>query len=865
MTITHHPDTVGHRLICFAREYGDRPALTAFDDYRRRRYTYRQLLGLAVQTAGLLLERGCRKGERVMIIAENSAEYTLLIFAAAILGLKVVPVDFNIALNSVDNVVAAEQPRLVFSSRADLLERLNDSPFRALDIERLGEEITSFPHRYEALDQAHPGCNWYVDENDVYIHLFTSGTTSEPKTVPLTHRNLLSNVAGFRKACFVPEDQRLLCMAPLSHALGLTIGLYCILSYGASVVYIKRPCSANIMRVMHSDRIDAVLTVPAFLAVLKDRIEEDLAEQGKLEAVQRILPKMLKLPVWMRRLIFRKLINKIGGDIKWIATGASGLNAEVGNFWEAVGVKVCQGYGMTECLIVSASDFECRKMGTVGKSLPQQEVRLDENGEILVAGPHVFDGYVGREDLNEEIFADGWFRTGDIGKIDEDGHISIVGRIKNVIIGQSGLNIYPEDIEESAISRPGVQDCLVVNMPEQKDELYLVAAIVLSPGSRGKVDPDALLSQINSRLSSHQRLARIHIWRDEDFPRTPSKKVKRDQVKASLELVAEQIRSGKSTTEPVADACSLEARLVKMIATLLKRNPSEVSLQHSLTADFGLDSLGMVELVTTIEERLGKAVPQDALFNRDLTVGELVELIRTGPGRQDTADPELRVPMLERAALACNRAISRGAFAPIFRAMYRLEIEDRNVLDYQVAPALKERGHIIVANHSSHLDSPSILYALPFFLRGKIVAAAAADHFFTEGARLQHWALLSLVRAFRVNRTGNPREYFQHIGEILDQGDSVLIFPEGTRSRSGKLGPFLPSVGQMIRQLRAPVIPAFIHGTHELWPPDRQRPRLGKIRVRFDKPLAFPRDRGPYEISDELFDLYRSEFGHDKE
>jgi long-chain acyl-CoA synthetase len=860
MSIRYHRNTAGYRLMYFAREYSRRIAVSSYDDFRCRRFTYGRLLQLTVQTAGLLLDRGAVKGDAVMVCADNGVEYTLLVFATAVLGLRLVPVDVNTALGTFEKLHSWVRPRALFTSRRDVLERFADE---AEDIDLLLQDIAGRPDDLEEMFAAHPGCVWYVDENDEYVLLFTSGTTSRPKAVPLTHRNIISNLASFWQLCFIPEDHRMLSMAPLSHALGLTMGLYFPASFGAGVVYVKHLNSSNIMRVMKEDRIDAVLTVPAFLTILKERIEDEMRRSGRLESVRKVLPRMLRLPVWVRRLVFRKLIRKLGGDLKWVATGASALNEDVGNFWEAVGVMVTQGYGLSECLIVSISDFGWRRMGTVGRCLPGQEIRLDDRGEIWVAGPHVFKGYEGRDELNSTLLRDGWFRTGDIGHFDPDGHLRIVGRLKNVIIGPSGLNIYPEDIESVVASQPEIMECVVVNAPAPGEDLYLVALVIPSCHAAADLDADALLARINGQLSSHQRLARLHVWHGDDFPRTSSRKVRRAAILEELESRGVDLRGGSRGAPAVAadPRDAFEARVIDVVASSCKQAAGSVTSSARLVADLGFDSLAMAELVMTLEEKLGIEIRQDDLFNVDMSLEEFVGAIRPVEGGGAGEVESLRLPGIVRAILAMSRIASRIALPALFRALFSLEISGREIRDREVVPAMRSRGHLLVANHSSHLDGLSVFCSLPLSVRGRLVAAAAHDYFFAPGTERRHFMLLGFIRAFPVRRGANPRSYFSSIGRSLDRGDSVLLFPEGTRSRTGELGTFAPAVGQCIRLMDAPVVPVILRGTHDLWPPDRDRPRRGRIGVEYRDPIRFSGRLGPYEIRDRLQDLFASELG----
>ena len=240
----------------------------------------------------------------------------------------------------------------------------------------------------------------------------------------------------------------------------------------------------------------------------------------------------------------------------------------------------------------------------------------------------------------------------------------------------------------------------------------------------------------------------------------------------------------------------------------------------------------------------------------------VIELAKEGAvgGTGEPASDCFQASRLERALLAMNRGLARAIIPAIFRSFFTLNLKNRDILKREVVPGLKERGHLLIANHNSHLDAISIYCSLPYRIRGKLVGAAAADYFFNAKSKMAYYLLQSTMRAVPVRRNASPTDFFRVIGSTLDRGESVLIFPEGTRSRTGELGPFLPSIGQLVREVDAPVVPISLHGTHELWPAHEERPKFGEIGVTINAPIEFSKRRDPYDIRDQLFEFYRAEF-----
>ncbi len=858
MSICHHENSAGFRLIYFAREYASRRAITDYGEYRRRVFTYGELLERTFQTAGFLLDGGVKKGDAVMVSAGNSAEYAALVFAAAILGVRLVPVDVTVNEAGMTRYLEKVRPRVLVTSEEAFLNGSLDAAAWVVPIDSLFEACASFPSTEEGLYRAFPEVEWYVDETDVYIEIFTSGTTGEPKIVPLTHRNLISNLANLREMCAVPESYSVLSMAPLSHALGLTLGLYAILAYGAHLVLAGTLDSGTLTRILQQDRIDGIVTVPAFLSLMKEKIEAGVAAKGQGERFGRALSRMRGKPLFLRRLVFREVLRQLGGHLRWMVTGASPLDIGVGDFFEAIGVRVTEGYGLTECLMVCVNDFAWRRLGTVGKCLPHQQLRLDRNNEIWVAGPNVFGGYAGLPEVNREMFRDGWMRTGDIGRIDEDGHVVIVGRAKNVIIGQSGLNIYPEDIEAVVRQEDGVRECVVLNLPRRSGEVFLVA-VLLTDGEGDGAALDDLRNRVNRSLGSHQRLGRVERWTGGDFPRTSSGKVKRNEMAARL---ATPERGAPRSVE--TDPCSAAARpataggLREMLSPLCGMAAGSIRGSHRLVQDLGLDSLGLVELITGLSAGFHIAINREDFFGRDLTVDEVAGMVVNGGGENREPAAPYTPSAPSRGLMALTRGLSRLALPAFIRTRFHMEIRGTEALE-EISRGMKREGHLVLANHASHLDTPSIFSALPLSVRGRLVAAAASDYFFNPDEKLRHLLMAGQLRLFPLDRRSDPRGYFATVAMLLDRGDSVLLFPEGTRSRNGELGRFHPSVGKLVKTMGAPVIPVCLFGTHEVWPASEKRPGSGRMAVKLHPPISFPRSFTPYEIRDRLEALFQAQ------
>lgn len=515
------PTTLIELLDTIEMHYGDRTALVAVDGETSRSYDFTDLAELTARTRGWLRRRGLGADDRVLICSNNTAEMLVLMLACGTLGAVAVPVDLKTSSENIQNLIDAGHPALIATSRNDI-----ESEVPVYELDQLFDDIAE-------VDPEAPTKT--VAPDSLLFLFFTSGTTGKPKGVRITHGNLTSNTVNVSRLEDLDRGDRVLSMAPLCHALGLSIGLFIPWYAGNAVILTSSLSPDTMMQVFHAQKVTAIVTVPLFLDRGRAKIEGKLRTEGRLDGFVKMQRLALRLPLFVRRGMFRAVLKKMAPWLRWVAVGGAPLNPETEQFWEAIGVRIIKGYGLTETFIASCSSFKARRFGSVGQGVPGQEIHIDDDGEIWLRGPNVTAGYDDAPEANAAAFTDDWFRTGDVGHFDERGHLYITGRIKNVIIGPAGLNIYPEDVEQVLGADHRVADNVVIESLERPGKLW---AVVVPADDVEALDIEALRQELNARLSSHQRLDQLIPWTAGDLPRTGSQKIKRAEV-------TEAVRDGR--------------------------------------------------------------------------------------------------------------------------------------------------------------------------------------------------------------------------------------------------------------------------------------------------------------------------------
>jgi long-chain acyl-CoA synthetase len=385
---------------------------------------------------------------------------------------------------------------------------------------------------------------------DIAALMFTSGTTGNPKGVILTHANILANVESVDLAVPNISDFRLVSLLPLSHMFEQTVGLLLALKRGSSVYYIASLLPATIFDALKEQQATAMLLVPAALQLFMSSIEREVAKQGKAkqwDLLQRVAP---YLPTFVRRFLFRAVHERLGGHLQFVVSGGAPIAPELVKKWETLGIAVIQGYGATEASpVISCTTMGNRNPFTVGKALRDVEIKIAEDGEVWIKGPNVTSGYWRSPEATEQAFENGWYKTGDLGQFETNGHLRLIGRKKDMIALANGQNVYPEDVERVIKGVPGVTDVVVLGMPAEEGATVHAALIC----SKDVTNHDDIIRQANKRLSPHQYVKSFTVWPETDFPRTHTLKVKKHEVLKTLQAMREQTNAAnKEQTEAVA-------------------------------------------------------------------------------------------------------------------------------------------------------------------------------------------------------------------------------------------------------------------------------------------------------------------------
>jgi long-chain acyl-CoA synthetase len=798
------------------RQLVEQTAVVEHRGVRRFPTSYAALEQGAQWFAAELVRRSIAPGERVVLWGENGAAWIACFFGCVHRGVLVVPLDASGTAAFAERIIAETSPRLIVGDEL-LLRSLSGAQPR-LSLEYVSEALRNGSSDRVPAAELGPGTPLQI--------LFTSGTTGEPKGVVHTHRNLLASltpiereIGKYRRYERWVHPLHFLHTLPLSHVFGQFMGLWVAPVLGAVVHYESRLEAGRLLRLFKRERISVLAAVPRVLALLRTEL---LATHPQLAAQ---LESAQGVPIGKRWWRFRRLHWQLGLRFWAIVCGGATLPEVLESFWTTLGVALIQGYGMTEtsALVTLNHPFKPAR-GTLGAPLPGRELRISDAGELLVRGEMVATT-TWKDGGLRQASGDGWLATGDLTRRDEQGRLEYLGRTGQRLVTSAGLNVYLEDVEAALAGQPGVDAAVAVVVEGTQGPEP--GAVVRAADARLAA---AAVERANAGLAAYQRIGRWWLWPGLDLPRTATGKVRRGVVEGWVrERLLEEANSAPAARGPGDPVLLL---IEGVTGAAVSGGDDDGRPVESL----GLDSLGRVQLQSALERASGRSI-DDAAMASARTLGELRRLAGVEVAQQPvpaianeaSGGAEMNVTPEAAAAQPATPPAKTESFlylrwpwawpVQLVRAVF-LEAIVRPLVRLLAAPQVERASDIdtsqpllIVANHVSSYDAPLLLYGLPGPLRRRVAIATGGE--MLEDWRHARgnpagpaifWLLTVLFNVFPLPRGHAFRRSFEHAGEAMDRGYSVLIFPEGTRSHGGPMKPFRGGIGLLAQSAGAQVL-----------------------------------------------------------
>ena len=539
-------------------KFGDRPAYIYKTDEpgKFNEITHKEFRDDINNFGTALINLGL-KDKRIAVISENRYEWGVAYLATATGVGIIVPLDKALPDNEIESLmIRSEIEAIVYSSKYDkIMNEIKDKKntnvkfFISMDLDKKENDIYSqkelMEKGKELIESGNTEfLNAEIDNETMGIMLFTSGTTAMSKAVMLSHKNICSNLMDITSVIKLTDKDRLLSFLPLHHTFECTVGFLYPISIGASIAFCEgiRHIADNVKEF----QITAMISVPILYETIYKRIIKGIEKKGKLDDVKKgikISKFFLKFGIDIRRKVFKEIHENLGGKARLFVAGGAALDPEAEEGFNNFGIKMLQGYGLTESSpVIAAEDDKYQKLGSIGKAFPSLEVKIDEPdeegiGELLARGPSIMLGYYNNEEATKETLEDGWLHTGDLAKIDDEGYIFISGRKKFVIVLKNGKNIYPEELETLVNKIEGVKESFVYGKPEDDGDYKICCKIVYDKDlvkSHYKVSDEQEIKEaiwqevkkVNKTMPAYKYIREI-IVTEKELIKTTTQKIKR--------------------------------------------------------------------------------------------------------------------------------------------------------------------------------------------------------------------------------------------------------------------------------------------------------------------------------------------------
>jgi len=537
-------------------KYGEKIAYKIRQENGYKEITHNEVRKMVDGLGTKLIDMGL-KDKRIAVIGENRYEWEIAYLSIVCGTGTVVPLDKSLPENELESLIERSKAEAIICSQkyVEILKKTKLKYIISMDLENDNDGIISQKRLIsEGIQLVKFGdrsfTNAKIDNEKMSIMLFTSGTTSISKAVALSHKNICSNLMDISSILDVNSSDVFLSFLPLHHVFECTVGFLFSLYVGAETVF----CDGirHIPENLAEYKVSVMASVPAIYERLFKIIKKHLEKQGKVEQILKDEEKYKDSSMEKKKEVFKEIHDLLGGNIKLFISGAASLEPSIEEKFRRLGFNMVQGYGLTETSpVVAIGNKKYHKTGSIGKCVPSDEVKLldinkDGIGELAVKGPNVMLEYYENKEATEKVLKDGWFQTGDLARIDEDGYIFICGRKKSVIVLKNGKNIFPEEMETLINKEDGVEESFIFGKPISKDpnDIKIFVKIVYNKeGFEGKTETE-IKEYFNKKIKSinktmpHYKAIRGIIISDKPLIKTTTNKIKREK---NLEQIMKEL------------------------------------------------------------------------------------------------------------------------------------------------------------------------------------------------------------------------------------------------------------------------------------------------------------------------------------
>jgi len=845
------------RFAATADRFGDHAAIELQRHDTVEKCTYAELRNHAETAAVFLTSHGIQPGDTCAILANNEIAWCAAYLGILRLGALAVPLDTHYSPAQIATLLRDCNAKTIFTTNryiagVEEARRLADSSARVVLLRGHGPGVESLEG--SQVIGLCPAPAVPIDSQAPAVILYTSGTTSDPKGVVLTHANLLAEAEAVFSAVQLDERDSILGVMPLYHALAQMANLLLPFVVGARVIFIEDVSPSSLLHALRQFQPTLFCCVPQFFYLIHERLLGRIAEGGKLKsALFRIL---LSTNGMLRQFtglnigptLFSAVHDVLGRKMRFLVTGGARFDPSIGKDFHRLGFNLLEAYGLTETSgAATLTRIGEGGQGSVGKPLTGVEVRImpDETapkdgqpgGEIAIRGSIVMQGYFHRPDATAEVLKEGWLLTGDLGYLDSLGRLCITGRKKELIVLSSGKNIYPEEIEAHYAQSPFIKELCVLGQALPGKPLAERLHAVIVPDlevmkARKVLNMKEVLrfdiENLSIHLPAHKRILSYEI-QTEPLPRTTTRKLKRYEIARALQGHAEAEKE-RTPDAPLnrEEADWAADPLVAQALQLLREashDQAAVRAGANLELDLGLDSIERVEALTNLEQLFGVSIPEE-VAQSTYTVRQLVDAVRSRAGapasdRPSAAWDKLFANLPEDEPLFNSLLETHHIVALLVFVLLKFaNLLARFLVRFRVAGLenLPPKGAFLICpNHESYLDPFFLVSALPYGLFRKLFFVGASEYFatplFAKAARWMHLVPVdpdaNLLRAMQAGAFG------------LRHGMVLVLFPEGERSIDSEVKKFKKGAAILSTHLHAPIVPVAIRGTFSIWARNR--------------------------------------------